>query len=175
MEQKLQRWRKYFFHVPELDLNSDQRGLLRDKFEFQRKKGYMFQSESLDCYYTNTKMLEDIYPENIIEDINKICKGYEFLANYGEVLRHRDRIRFAALTIPVYNEDEVGTEFWDEAQSEVIENLHYDNKTWIMRTQVPHSVRKKTPNIRVFWQGSIHGMSFDDVMNEYEEGNIFKS
>lgn len=170
----MQRWGKYFFHIPELDLNEEQRSLLRERYNSQVDKGYMFQSDDLTCYYTNPDFLTGIYPDHIINEIGEKFTGYEFLTNNGEVNIHRDRIRFAALTIPVYNDDRLNIEFWDEERKDVAERLDYEYKTWIMRTQVPHGVPGKAKHPRVFWQASLHGKQFDDIMYDYEQGKLFK-
>jgi len=170
----MQRWGKYFFHIPELDLNNEQRTLLRDRYQKQVNKGYMFQSDDLTCYYTNPEMLVGIYPDHIVNEIGEKFTGYEFLTNNGEVSVHRDRIRFAALTIPIHNDDGLEIEFWDEERKDIAERLDYGYKSWIMRTQVPHGIPGKSQTPRVFWQASLHGKQFDDIMYDYEEGKLFK-
>jgi hypothetical protein len=170
----MQRWGEYFFHTPELDLDDDQRDLLRQRYNAQADKGYMFKSDDLTCYYTNPEMLVGIYPDHIVNEIAEKFTGYEFLVNDGEVDVHRDRIRFASLAIPIYNDDELELEFWDEERKGVIERLDYGHKTWIMRTQTPHGVSDKATKPRAFWQASLHGQSFDDIMHQYHEGKLFR-
>lgn len=170
----MQRWGKYFFHIPELDLTVDQRIILKEKYLNQVEKGYMFKSDDLTCYYTNPEMLIGIYPDHIVNEIAEKFTGYEFLTNDGEVNVHRDRIRFAALTIPIFNDDRLNIEFWDEERNGVVERLDYGTKSWIMRTQVPHGVPGKAKHPRVFWQASLHGKQFDDILYDYEEGKLFK-
>lgn len=170
----MQRWGEYFFHIPELDLDDEQRQMLRERYHAQTEKGYMFKSDDLTCFYTNPEMLVGIYPDHIVNEIGEKFTGYEFLTNNGEVDVHRDRVRFAAIAIPIYNDERLELEFWDEERKEVIERLDYAHKSWIMRTQVPHGIPVKSEQPRVFWQASLHGKQFDDIMHEYQEGKLFK-
>ena len=85
---------------------------------------------------------------------------------------HRDPVRSAVLTIPIKH-DNSKLEFWNEQETEIIKELEYGYKTYIMRTKTPHCVSSsKTP--RVFLQGSIFTRDFDQIQTDYLNGQLFK-
>jgi len=178
--------KEYFFHIPELDLNTEQQSILHKRFLVSKitHKGYNKNTHSyLNTFHTNINVLEGIYSESTIKQIEDLCGGfpedkfgrsssYEFLMTKGKVQMHRDPVRLAVLTIPIKHDDSK-LEFWNDQETEIVSELDYSDKTYIMRTKTPHSVSssKKT---RVFWQGSIFTRDFDQLQNDYLDGRLFK-
>ncbi len=179
--------KEYFFHIPELDLDEDKRDFLYKKYLVSKitHKGYNNHTHQyLKTFHTDIDVLKDIYSNEVIQQIEDLCKGlptdkfnrdtsYEFLKTEGEVELHIDPVRLAVLVIPLLNKDNNKLEFWNEEQTKIVDELDYGTKTYIMRTRVPHSVStSKKP--RVFWQGSIFTREFDEVLEDYRQGRLFK-
>ena len=179
--------KEYFFHIPELDLDNNQRNILYKKYLVSKitHKGYNKHTHQyLKTFHTEIDILKDIYSDEVIKQIQHLCKGlptdkfdrdtsYEFLKTEGKVEIHRDPVRLAVLVIPLINKDNNKLEFWNEEETKVVDELDYGTKTYIMRTRVPHSVStSKKP--RVFWQGSIFTRDFDEVLKDYRQGRLFK-
>jgi len=180
-------FKDYFFHIPELDLNEEQRSILYKRYLLSKitHKGYNDHTHQyLKTFHTNIDVLKDIYSKEIIQQIEHLCKGlptdkfnrdtsYEFLKTEGEVKLHRDPVRLAVLVIPLLNKDNNKLEFWNEEETKIVKELDYGTKTYIMRTRVPHSVStSKKP--RVFWQGSIFIRDYDQLQKDYRQGKIFQ-
>jgi len=168
------RWNKYFFNPVELNLNDDQRDLLKEKFHKSVERGYMYIDKTLTTYYANLEMLEGIYPDYIIEDLARITTGWGFCTSMGLIPKHVDAQRVACITIPIYNDDNVPLEFFDYHDKQIIETLHYGYGTWIHRTKEDHQVSGKSSTLRVHLQGDVFAHNFDNLLYEYEEKLLFK-
>ena len=179
--------KEYFFHIPKLDLNDEQRSILHKKYLVSKitHKGYNKNTHQyLKTFHTEIDVLKDIYSSQIIKQIEDLCEGlpidkfnrhtsYEFLKTEGKVEIHRDPVRLAVLVIPLFSKENNKLEFWNEEETKIVNELDYGTKTYIMRTRVPHSVStSKKP--RVFWQGSIFTRDFDEVLKDYRQGRLFK-
>ncbi len=177
----------YYFHIPELDLNEEQRSILYKKYLLFKitHKGYNPHTYNyLKTFHTDIDVLKGIYSEKILSQIKKLCQGlpddkfnrstsYEFLKTEGKVDIHRDPVRLAVLTIPLLNKDNNKLEYWNEEETKIVKELDYGYKTYIMRTKIPHSVStSKKP--RVFWQGSIFIRDYDQLQKDYRQGKIFQ-
>lgn len=177
----------YFFHIPELDLNDEQRSKLYKKYLVSKitHKGYNQNTHNyLNTFHVDSDIFEGIYSKDNIQQIKSLCKNYptndkfkressyEFLKTIGEVEMHRDPVRLAVLTIPIKH-DNSKLEFWNEQETEIIKELEYNHKTYIMRTKTPHCV-SSSKNARVFLQGSIFTRDFDQIQIDYLNGRLFK-
>lgn len=180
-------FKDYFFHIPELDLNEEQRSILYKRYLVSKitHKGYnSYTYDYLKTFHTDIDILKGIYSEKILGQIAKLCEGYpddrfnrsssyEFLKTEGKVDIHRDPVRLAVLTIPLLNKGNNKLEFWNEKETKIVKELEYGYKTYIMRTKIPHSVSSsKKP--RVFWQGSIFTRDYNQVQKDYRQDKIFQ-
>jgi hypothetical protein len=168
------RWKDYYFNPPELNINEQQRAILRGHYLKSLERGYMFRSEWLTNYYANVDMLEDVFSPTIMKDLRRITQGWEFCVGYGGLIKHVDEQRIAAITIPLFNEENVPLEFYDYDNNVIIEKMYYEYKTWIFRTKEDHSVSQRTTSPRIMMTGSIMHDSFDDLLYYYQEGKLFK-
>ena len=109
--------KEYFFHIPELDLDDNQRNILYKKYLVSKitHKGYNKHTHQyLKTFHTEIDILKDIYSDEVIKQIQHLCKGlptdkfdrdtsYEFLKTEGKVEIHR-AVSYTHLTLPTNRE-----------------------------------------------------------------------
>lgn len=182
-----------YFHVPELDIDDKQRNHLVNKFleltkqnggeeQFTREDGTA--SPSYNYCPSGTSVIEDIFQEKKINDLKKICKSipgnketdepFDFLHSQGSVVKHKDKLRSVFITIPLQLNEKRVLKFWNDEGTEMIDQLKYDYKTYIVNAHTQHSV--ETSERSLFWQGSIFEefYNFDQIKEMYENEKLFK-
>ena len=67
----------YFFHIPELDLDDEKRDILYKKYLVSKitHKGYNRHTHQyLKTFHTEVDVLKQIYSDEIIQQIQELCK-----------------------------------------------------------------------------------------------------
>ena len=124
---------KNYFHVPELDLTSEQRSNLLKKFLLKKDnelKGYsvdfkrntndshvqeITQKSVLLTYYTDIDFISEFFSNDLLEHIKSISLNPpsmvsspdEFFQNVGHLNKHSDKVRETAIIIPITDPSEI--------------------------------------------------------------------
>jgi len=184
---------KPYFHVPELDLNDEQRSKLFNKFKSKRNTElFRLKKENkerliynLSTYYASLNFISEFFSKKLINDIKSISSeydpndkwektsSYEFMQTSGPIEKHCDKVRYATIIFPFYNPENTKLEWWNKKETKIVDTLDYKFQTWILNVKCPHSMLSSSKT-RISFQASIYGYTFDEVKEMYNSGKIFK-
>jgi len=159
----MQRWDKYFFHIPELipdDINP-----LVDYYDEHKGK-----IKANGFAGLNFLVIDDL-PTCLNNIANKVNKEYfqrlYYYSNSEDVARHSDKRRDTVITIPLINHKNIPTMF-DSGP------LYYKGPT-LVNTLINHWVENPNKEFRLFIQIELKTeYTFEEYVDLYNKGELIK-